>query len=79
MSDSNHRLVFNEQVKLTATAFNNIGVASIVTGVIVPLASHVSATAAPGGRYWGWFVVLWFVVGGVFHAFGRSLLKGLRQ
>jgi len=69
----------NEQVKLTATAFNNVGVASIVTGVIVPLATQISASSAPGGTYWGWFVVLWLAVGCGFHAFGRSFLKGLRQ
>jgi hypothetical protein len=72
------RLVHNEQVKLAATAFNNVGVASIVTGVIVPLVSHVSSPASPGSRYWGWFVALWSVFGIGFHLVGRRMLKGLR-
>jgi hypothetical protein len=79
VSESNDRVIVNEQIKLTASAFNNVGVASIVTGVIVPIAAHLSATAGPGGRYWGWFVLLWFSAGFCFHAFGRLLLKGLRQ
>ncbi len=52
------RLVHNEQVKLAATACNNIAAASVVTGVIVPLVMHVSAPSSAGGRYWAWFMIL---------------------
>jgi hypothetical protein len=72
--------VHNEQVKLAATALNNIGVASIVTGAIVPLVAHMAAGpsgAAAIGYSWR-FVVLWLVLGVGWHMLGRLLLKGLR-
>jgi hypothetical protein len=71
-------LVHNEQLKLATTAINNIGVASVVTGVVVPLVSHVAASAPPGNRYWAFFMVLWAIVGFGCHITGRLMLKGLR-
>jgi len=48
--------VHNEQMKLAATALNNIGIDSAVTGGIVPLVTHASSSTAPGSGYWGLFV-----------------------
>lgn len=46
--------IHNEHIKLAATALNNVGVASVVTGVIVPLVARASSAAPPAGsRYWG--------------------------
>jgi hypothetical protein len=51
--------IHNEQIKLAATALNNIGVASVVTGVTVPVIARSSLTTPPGGnRYWGRFMSL---------------------
>jgi hypothetical protein len=50
-------LVHNGQVKLAATALNNVGVASVVTGVIVPLVARAASSATPGSRYWAGFVI----------------------
>jgi hypothetical protein len=72
-------LVHNEQLKLAATAINNIGVASVVTGVVVPMVARVSATAPSTSRYWGLFMVLWGLLGLVCHLSGRFMLKGLRS
>jgi hypothetical protein len=70
--------VHNEQVKLAATALNNIGVASAVTGGIVPLVTHVTSVALHGSGYWGLFVALWLAVGVCWHLLGRYVLRGLR-
>jgi hypothetical protein len=53
--------VHNEQLKLAATALNKIGVASIVTGAIVPLVTHMTSgsPAAPVNGYWWLFALLW--------------------
>jgi hypothetical protein len=72
--------VHNEQLKLAATALNNVGVASIVTGAIVPLITRMAygpPTSVVNG-YWWWFVLLWIGLGVGWHMLGRLLLKGLR-
>ncbi len=70
--------VHNEQVKLAATAHNNIGIACAVTGGIVPIVTHMSSNAAPGGGFWGLFVPLWTGVGLRCHLLVRLVLRGLR-
>jgi hypothetical protein len=70
--------VHNEQIKLAAAALNNIGVASAVTGGIVPLISHLSAGSSVSSAYWGLFVALWMGVGLVWHLLGRYVLRGMR-
>jgi hypothetical protein len=42
-------LVHNEQTKMTANLFNNLGVASLVTGVLAPIFSVRSRSATPIG------------------------------
>lgn len=49
----------NERRKITATAFNNLAVAFVVTGAIVPLVSYFYEMVAPKTTYWPVFVVLW--------------------
>jgi fucose permease len=72
-------MIHNEQIKLAATALNNIGVASVVTGVTVPLVGRALSAAPPASsRYWGWFVALWFMFGVGCHLLGRRALKELR-
>ena len=50
--DAHRKLVINEQRKLAATLFNNVAVAFIVTGFVVPIVSLAYPASAPKGRYW---------------------------
>ncbi len=56
--------IHNEHIKLAATALNNVGVASVVTGVIVPLAGCGKTSKFP---------VLVVICGGFF-AFSDAIL-----
>lgn len=46
------KLIHNEQLKLAATLFNNVAVAFIVTGFVVPIVALAYQAAPPRGRYW---------------------------
>jgi len=56
--DAHPKAVVNEQRKLAATLFNNVAVAFIVTGFVVPIVSLAYQAAAPRGRYWAAYVLL---------------------
>lgn len=73
------RLVRNEQLKLAATAFNNVGVGFVVTGVIAPAAAVAYQVSNPHGRFWAIFVAICLLMGYLSHRIGRSILKGLRS
>lgn len=46
-------LIENERTKLLATALNNVGVATIITGVVAPtVATLYGAPAAGAGQWW---------------------------
>jgi hypothetical protein len=49
-------LVHNEQTKMTANLFNNLGVASLVTGVLAPIFS-VRPSATPVGFSEGGYAI----------------------
>ena len=72
------RLVRNEQAKLAATFFNNIAVAFIVAGVIVPIVASAYGTAVPTGRFWIAYILLWLVMAYTNHLIGRTILKGIK-
>ncbi len=72
-------LVHNEKLKLAVTAINNIGVAAVVTGVVVPMVSRLTTATPTGNRYWLLFTVLWALLGLGCHMTGRFMLKGLRS
>lgn len=76
-------LVQNERIKLSATLFNTLAVASIVVGFITPV-----ATVALDSDEYLWrsiprnlvaTVPGWLVVGGVLHFYARSILGRLRE
>ncbi len=52
------KTVHNEQLKLAATAFNNLGVAVIVTGIIVPVVALAYQTAVPKTRLGGFCPIM---------------------
>ena len=54
-----------ERIKLFATAFSNLGVASVVTGVIAPLAAGRAQIAA---------AALGLVIGLALHVVGQGVL-----
>ncbi len=55
-------LVRNEQNKLLATAVNNLGIASVVTGVIAPMAGYIlGSLAIDDPLRLASFVVVWDV------------------
>jgi hypothetical protein len=65
-------LVFNERVKYAATFFNNIGVASIAVGVVLPMLS--AAPVAQGTFFIGYVAFGFFCVGAAQSMLG--MLKG---
>jgi len=71
------KLVRNEQIKLTATLWNNLAVAFLVTGAIAPIVALTYGISTPHGEVWGEFLLLWVTLGGVLHVAGRAILKGV--
>lgn len=69
----------NERTKITATAFNNIAVALLVTGVIVPSVSLAYQFALPHSGYWYAFALLWGGAGVGFHLIARRILERIEE
>jgi len=67
-------LVRNEQLKLAAILFNNVAVAFIVTGFVVPVVALAYGNAVPRGRYWIVYAILWLVMAGLNHQIARGRL-----
>lgn len=67
LATQTEKLVSNEQAKLTATLFNNVAVAFVVAGVVVPLVALAFGTAGPGTRSWFGLSVVWMSVAFVIH------------
>jgi Mg/Co/Ni transporter MgtE len=73
-------LIRNERTKLSATALNSVGIASIAAGFITPLAAVTFGVpgAGAGGPLITTFAALaWLIVGLVLHWLARRLLGGL--
>lgn len=75
--EARRKLVRNEQLKLAATASNNLAVAFIVTGIIAPAVAAAYQITTPNGRFWSAFIVLWPMMGLLTHLIARYILKGL--
>ena len=73
-------LVHNEKTKLLATALNNLGVASIVTGAFAPVAAHIlgSLTTDDPLRLAS-VVVIWLAVGVGLFAGAHRILRELKS
>jgi hypothetical protein len=58
-------IIYNERVKMIATAFNNLGVATVAGGILAPMIGHLYGSSTLQTSGW-WFMigVAWFLVGG---------------
>lgn len=72
-------LVHNERTKLLATALNNIGVATVVTGFIAPTIATIYGASAVGKDDW-WFLIaaVWILAGIGLHILGQVVLGRLK-
>jgi hypothetical protein len=75
-------LIHNERVKLTAGWFNTVAAATIVAGVIAPLAALVFGMPPAGGLSWANFLaatLAWLFFGTILHLVARYLLGSLDE
>ncbi len=70
-------LIKNEQIKLTATALNNVAVAFVVVGFIAPVTT-VIGTAGGGWNASVRFSLIWLLTGFILHLVARLVLRNLR-
>jgi len=71
-------LVKNEQIKLTATALNNVGVAFVVVGLVSPLVGFSQLRQAPSDALAFLFHAAWFASGLALHVTARLVLRRLK-
>jgi uncharacterized membrane protein YdcZ (DUF606 family) len=69
----------NEQRKITATAFNNIAVSFVVTGIVVPMVNMGYQMTLPRASYWAFFGGLWGVAGTAVARSGTIYSKRTRR
>jgi dipeptide/tripeptide permease len=75
-------LIQNERIKLTATWLNTLSAATIVTGVIAPLAAIVFGLPASGTLSMATFLfaaVAWLLWGLILHLAARYGLRRLQE
>ena len=72
-------VIHNEQTKLTATALNNLAVATVIAGFVGPT---VALRFPPAGLQVDAFAVAvsvaWLLVGWILHLVARLVLLGLK-
>lgn len=76
------KAVQNERTKLTATMLNGIAIASIVAGVVTPLAALTFGFGSTSSRtpiLALLFSLAWLFVGAGLHLIGRWVLGRLRE
>jgi hypothetical protein len=72
-------VIENERIKLTATALNNIGVATFVTALVAPAVSFLYGAFIPGPHGWWLLIALgWCAAGIVLHFLARGILGRLQ-
>jgi hypothetical protein len=72
------KLVHNEQMKLGATLFNNVAVAFVVTGLVVPVIAFTYGTSLPRSPYRMAYAMLWVAMAAVNHQIARSFRSRMR-
>jgi hypothetical protein len=75
-------LIQNERVKLTATWLNTLAAATIVTGVLAPIAAFVFGLPASGAlsvRTFLFAAVAWLLLGMILHWVARYVLGSLQE
>ena len=76
------KTVQNERTKLTATWLNGVAIASIVAGVVTPLAALTFGFGSTSSRSTAVAVLVsfaWLAVGIGLHVGARRVLGGLRE
>ena len=76
------KLVQNERVKLTATLLNGVALASVVAGVVTPLAALTFGIGTASGRtpfLVAFFSSTWLFVAGILHLGARWVLRRLEE
>jgi len=72
-------LIENERTKLLATACNNAGVATIVTGLVTPaVATLYGAGTAIQSPWWPFIGIAWLTAGLGLHVIGQVILGRLK-
>ncbi len=72
-------LVHNEQTKLTATALNNVAVASVIAGFVGPMVAVGYGSAAMARDGIAILVsIIWLFVGFIRHSIARLILRDLK-
>jgi hypothetical protein len=71
-------LVHNEQVKLTATALNNVAVGFVVGGFVAPVVGFSQALDVRAGAAPILFSLVWLATGFALHVSARIVLRRLK-
>jgi hypothetical protein len=82
VTDGPNKTVLNERAKLTASLLNGVAIASVVAGVVTPLAALTIGLGTISGRHPLAATVLslaWLAVAGILHFLARRALGGLRE
>ena len=75
-------LIHNERVRLTATWVNTVAAATIVTGVIAPIAAIVFGLSMSGTLSKTSFLLAtlaWLLLGAILHLTARYILGSLQE
>lgn len=70
--------VHNERVKLTASALNNIAVATVVTAIIVPIVGWLYGASVAATPVFWLIMAAWLVVGVALHVIAQGVLGRLK-
>jgi hypothetical protein len=72
--------IFNERVKLAATALNTLATASVAVGVLAPLSAILYGLGVTPRPLWQIVLsaVVWLLIGGGLHYGAQRLLGRLR-
>jgi hypothetical protein len=73
-------LVHNERTKLLAGALNNLGVATLATGILAPTIGFLYGSAATNTHGW-WFMIgiVWLLAGSGLHFLAWLVLGRLES
>lgn len=71
-------LIENERTKLTATALNNVGVATFVTALVAPAVSFLYGAASGPHGWWALIGLGWCAAGIILHFLARGILGRLQ-
>jgi hypothetical protein len=71
--------IYNERIKLFATALNNTAVATWVTAIVAPVAGFLYGSPGLTSQWWPVVAVVWLFVGIVLHLAAQFILGRMRQ